>query len=126
SGYVQLDYDGVQDVDRRKALLMEDPHVAAVFRTASGAGLRVLVPVTPAPQNDEQYKQAFAAVRDLVYEDDLDGSTKDVARLSFVSVDPDLYVNRDAEPVPVTYTSTAPMKAAAPVGESIPNGERND
>lgn len=109
SGIVQLDFDDVDDVEDRKARLREDPHVLAVFITTSGNGLRLLAPVNPAPKDDAEHKQAFEAVRELFHEDDLDDATKDVARLSFVSHDPDIYVNADAEPVNVSYTAPAPV-----------------
>ena len=101
SGLVHFDFDHPPDLQEAKARLMQDPLIVYVFVSPSGAGLKVAV-WADGIVDDRTYKQAWNTV--LAYFErtypDLavanDKACKDIARLCFVSHDPDLYSNPDA------------------------------
>jgi hypothetical protein len=95
SGLMALDFDilgsKITDVERR---LRKDPHVFTIFTSPSGDGLKVLYRVEDIT-TDEVFKQCFKQVRFLYPE--LDRSGCNINRACFVSHDPDLYINPEAE-----------------------------
>jgi P4 family phage/plasmid primase-like protien len=79
-----------------------DPHVAAAFVSPSGNGLKIVFRV---PADAAKHAASFAAVRRHVkqtYGVNVDEAAKDVARLCFVSHDPNAFWNPDAVPLDVT------------------------
>ena len=97
TGLIHLDYDKLNDVQEVKSKLTKQPHVYATFISPSGKGLKVFVQC----DNDKtQHEAAFNKIKQ--YYDELldiksDSNVKDILRLSFVSYDPDLYLNKDSE-----------------------------
>lgn len=88
------------DIDVHKAKIAAIPSCVFVFVSPSGTGLKGALHVPPtAIQNDDDFKRLFHQVasyfKQVGY--DIDNSCKDVRRLCFVSHDPDVYVNWDAE-----------------------------
>jgi hypothetical protein len=83
--------------------LLGSPHVWALFLSPSGAGLKVIFRV---PADAAKHLGSFLAVERHVLKltsIQIDQSGKDLARLCFLSFDPDLYHNPDAieiEPLP--------------------------
>lgn len=106
SSLICLDYDDVEDAAAVKEDLREDPHVVAFFDSVSGTGLKVLVPVDPAPKDNEEQALAFEALSSRWARWGLrpDRAAKDVSRLCFTSWDPELYASEEAEPVKVNYS----------------------
>lgn len=108
SGLVCLDADDLDDRAATREALARSPHVLAVFDSPSGEhsqGLKVLVPVAPPPEDNDQNHQAYAAAAHAVgLTQDVDASTKDVSRLCYVSWDPRLHLNPDAVPVEISYS----------------------
>jgi hypothetical protein len=120
SGLLALDLDADQnpglDLAALRPRLEQDPHTYACFSSVGGRGLCVLVPV-PAEAHHHQacfraveayYRQTFGVVLD---------SLPDVARARFVSHDPHLYHNAQAQtwalppadaPAPAASTAAAP------------------
>jgi VirE N-terminal domain len=99
TGIVHGDLDDVSDVDAVKDVLCQDPCTAYCFVSPSGNGLKLGVHV-PLVTSDAGYKHAWQAVSDVYrqqYGVAWDVSGKDIARLCFVSYDPALYWNPDAE-----------------------------
>lgn len=97
SGLLHLDYDKLDNVQDVKSKIISNPHTYATFVSPSGKGVKVLVKC----DNDlSTHKYAFNSLRDY-YDNYLgiesDRSVKDVLRLCFISHDPDLYINEDAE-----------------------------
>jgi len=95
SGFICIDIDDLDDVDQVKAQLSEDPYTYAVFESVSGTGLAVLVRINP-----DQHREAFQGLKEyykLRYGLEIDEGCKDVSRARFVSYDPELQVNKDAD-----------------------------
>ncbi|GAB3721109.1 hypothetical protein GCM10027594_01350 [Hymenobacter agri] len=79
--------------------LAGDPYVMAVFQSAGGVGLVVCL-LSPATTNEQQYQASWrAAVRYLGEQHAVaaDAACKDFARFRFVSYDPALFYNPNAE-----------------------------
>jgi hypothetical protein len=122
SGIIHADLDHLPDLAATKAALCDDPSVVYVFSSPSGTGLKVGRHILPVA-DDAAYKHAWHAVRadcERRYGVTWDPSGKDVARLCYLSYDPDIYVNFEAhvfdvrpapapEPTPPTRTRHAPL-----------------
>ena len=93
SGVLCLDFDHLGDLARdARDRVAQDPHTIAAFLSASGGGVKVLVPVKP---DEAGHKESFAVARDYFKERHrlgADEACKDVGRLCFVSYDPDMPV----------------------------------
>ncbi len=94
---VILDFDHIEDIDKVKQIISECQNTHLAFTSPSGDGLKVLVKVD---SELEYHLQAFQQVVNF-YEEltgaEIDQSGKDVARLTFLSYDPELYYNPDSE-----------------------------
>jgi hypothetical protein len=122
SGIVHMDLDDLADVAATKQALRTDPHVVYVFVSPSAIGLKAGIHV-PIVDDDQGYKHAWHTVR-AAYEQQYgvtwDPSGKDVSRLCFVSYDPELSMNLDAEifdvplapppPTPEPYKEPGPRQ----------------
>ena len=121
---VDLDELGQRLPDLR-AKLDVDPHVIAVFLSPSGEGLKVLLFVGG---DAAQHRDAFLAAEAYfkrTYDVEIDKACKDVARLCFVSYDPDLKVKPEVIPLPllepvkdVVAEETAPKAAKSEQAKS--------
>lgn len=119
SGLVHFDFDHPPNLTEARARLMEDPWIAYAFVSPSGDGLKVAV-WAEGIVDDPTYKHAWGTV--LAYFErtypDLavanDAHCKDIARLCFVSVDPELYVNPDPRLYAVPRKAAAAQPARAP------------
>ena len=94
---LHLDYDKLDNVKEVKAKIISIPNTYAAFISPSGNGIKVLV---KSNNNETTHLYAFNALKE--YYDEIigissDKAVKDVLRLCFVSSDPDLYLNEDAE-----------------------------
>ena len=109
SGLMCIDLDKIpadvfaSERDRLKA----DPHTFALFTSPSGNGLKLLVQV---PRNKDQHRDAFKSVVEYVDSPYTDPTTSDPARACFLSWDPDLYLNKDAEVFIPTVRLVAPVE----------------
>jgi Protein of unknown function (DUF3631)/VirE N-terminal domain len=97
SGLLCADLDGLNGslLDARRKLL-SSPYAWAVFTSPSGDGLKVVFRV---PAEVAQHAGSFRAVEQHVREltgVQIDEACKDVARLCFLSFDPELYHNANA------------------------------
>jgi hypothetical protein len=121
SGLVALDIDAKLnpglEVATDRARVEADSYTYACFISASGGGLCVLVRIPPTHHED-----SFRAL-ERYYKEELGltvDSLPDVCRLRFVSYDPALYVNEEAEvfaellspPVPVAPPTPRPAPVA--------------
>jgi VirE N-terminal domain len=99
SGLLHVDMDHLRDVAAMKQALSDDPYLAFAFISPSGGGLKAGVRI-PIVTSAEQYAYAWHTVRaayEQRYSASWDQATKDVARLCFVSYDPGIYVNFEAQ-----------------------------
>ena len=97
SGLIVLDFD---HTDEQTESLMEamksDEYVIAAFRSPSGYGVKVLL-YADAIRNDDDHKVFFSAAENYIlqkYGLKIDKACKDIARLTFLSYDPDIYVSK--------------------------------
>jgi hypothetical protein len=93
NGVICLDIDHVADPEVLKQRASKLGWVMAAFVTPSGQGLKVIVKTTATP---ETFKQTEAQVADAFLEATgcaRDNRCKDIARIQFVSYDPDMYYN---------------------------------
>lgn len=107
SGWLQADFDLKDNplladagaVAAKRAALLDDPYIGAVFVGPSGEGLKAVVSIDPERHKDSWFA-AEIHFRD-VHGLRLDKATKDPMRLCFVSHDPDLETSEDFTPIPV-------------------------
>jgi hypothetical protein len=100
AGQVALDIDDLSrpEIDKLFYLAVSDPHCRALYETASGAGVRLIVPVS-GRLHAEEHALAFDQVAKYVsarYGVRIDESGSDVCRASFVSYDGRLFCNSRA------------------------------
>jgi len=97
SGVACLDYDYIDDLDVLIENVNKDKYTLASFISPSGNGLKVLVKIPPV-SNDEDYKSFYIELQKHFNKyGKTDESTKDIARATFVSYDPNLFINTDSE-----------------------------
>jgi hypothetical protein len=97
NGIVCLDIDGVDDPASLKEKCKEIPWASAAFITPSGRGLKVIVQTDA---TTEVYKTVEESVAAAFYKEtgiQRDNHCKDIARIQFVSYDPDVYINESSE-----------------------------
>ncbi len=97
TGLILADLDHLPDVENIFNLLKQDPHVVFIFRSPSGVGLKVAVR-SEGITEDQDIKRLFAAFEHYLWENyqlKIDPACKDISRLTFVSYDPDLYLNEN-------------------------------
>jgi len=97
NGIICLDLDGVEDPRSLKNVCKTLPYVYAAFITPSGKGLKVIIKTS---SNTEDYKKTEELVSKRFFEDTgfmRDNHCKDIARIQFLSYDPDLYYNENSE-----------------------------
>ena len=92
-----LDEPGTDRITVLYGALAKDPHVVFLFLSPTGSGLKVGFKV---PADAAKHTASFSAVTDhmkQVYGEDIDPACRNLSRLCFVSHDPGLHVNWDAE-----------------------------
>ena len=97
NGVICLDLDSVEDPQSLKNTCKTLPYVYAAFITPSGKGLKVIIKTS---SNTEDYKKTEELVSNRFFEDTgfmRDNHCKDIARIQFLSYDPDLYCNIKSE-----------------------------
>jgi len=96
NGIICLDIDHVEDPEALKAKCKNLGWVMAAFVTPSGKGLKVIVKTHATV---ETYKQTELQVAEAFLEatgSSRDNRCKDIARIQYVSYDPELYYNPDS------------------------------
>lgn len=112
SGLICADIDKVPDRLKELAITAwNDQHVVAAFVSPTGTGLKIVFRTDSFDSVREHVASHYRAV--------VDEAAKDVARLCFVSHDPEAFYNEEAEPLPAvelrpTANRTAPMVLTAP------------
>jgi hypothetical protein len=113
SGLFHFDVDGLDDVEKHKQLISSFPGIVFCFVSTSGTGLKgaVKVPVD-AIKNDADFKAVFSYFQTFFKEHGytIDNACKDVRRLCFVSNDPDIYINYDADIVNPVIAKPSPQQ----------------
>ena len=95
TGFLIPDLDHLPDVEEVFKLVSQDANIWFVFRSPSGKGLKCSLR-SNGISTDADIKKFFAAADRYFSEKyglKLDPSCKDISRLTFVSYDPDLFIN---------------------------------
>jgi hypothetical protein len=120
SGVMVLDFDHVVDLESLRGAVQADSVVVFAFVSPGGDGLKVGIRVPPAA-NGDTHKKAYSAAlryssREWGAEASADKQCSDVARLCFVSHDPDAYINEAAECLDVSSSDKLPTQVSERVG----------
>jgi predicted P-loop ATPase len=109
SGFIAIDIDGLKDLNHVREQICCDNHFYAVFVSCGGAGLCAIAKINP-----KLHLESFNYLNKYLYEKyniiEVDEKCKDVSRARFVSYDPDLYINKDAEVVKVKAYTKKPKE----------------
>lgn len=111
SGLMCLDFDNVNILPEKLS-----PYVLAKFLSPSGTGLKALIKI-PIVKNDKQYKEYFAAIEKEFPE--VDGSGKDISRLTYMSWDPGILVNTNS----IQWTKK--IEASPPLSQGVHKVQSN-
>jgi hypothetical protein len=96
SGLICLDFDGFEDINTLtsfKEKVNSDEHTFASFISPSGLGLKVIVKIPAIASEHKGYFKGLEVHFDSKY---FDTTSKNPARLCFLTFDPDLYHNPDS------------------------------
>jgi putative DNA primase/helicase len=97
TGFLIPDLDHLADVDAVFDLLSQDEHVYFAFKSPSGNGIKCGVRADGV-KTDDDIKRMFAAVDRYfseTYSIKIDPACKDICRLTFISYDPLLFINKN-------------------------------
>lgn len=97
SGFAMLDLDHVTNLKDVTDKINKDTYTFSSFISPSGDGLKVLVKI-PLVDSDANYKTFYVKLQEYYakyYEPD--ESTKDISRATYVSYDPELYLNLESK-----------------------------
>ena len=96
NGLMCLDIDHIENPEQLKEQCKKLNYVYSAFVTPSGKGLKVMI---KSPANSENYRQIELQVSETFTQDTgaiRDNHCKDIARIQFVSHDPELYINENS------------------------------
>ena len=97
SGFSIMDFDNIKDLTKLIEQVNSDKYTYSSFVSPSGNGLKVLVKIPPV-SDDKTYKEYYYELQGHYNQyAETDDSTKDIGRGSFISSDPNLYLNMDSE-----------------------------
>lgn len=97
SGFSIMDFDNIKDLTKLIEQVNSDKYTYSSFVSPSGNGLKVLVKIPPV-SDDKTYKEYYYELQSHYNQyAETDDSTKDIGRGSFISSDPNLYLNMDSE-----------------------------
>jgi hypothetical protein len=112
SGLLCADLDELDDqLNEVRAKLLKSPHLWALFLSPTGDGLKCVFRLQA---DADTHKASFHAVEEHVRDltgVQIDESCSDVARLCFLSHDPDGYLEEDAVELPPLEAETPPTAA---------------
>lgn len=96
SGRIVIDLDGLKDnVYDVKDAISEDPYTEAVFISAGGRGLAVVIKI-----DGNKHVESFLHLEKYYKSNfglDVDQSCKNVARIRYVTSDPDIFINMESK-----------------------------
>lgn len=91
SGFIVLDFDGVEDCQAKKEFLMQNDFMYASWISPSGHGVKGLVRIA----NGNKHREHFQALKDIFT--DADNSGINQSRVCYESYDPEILVNEEAK-----------------------------
>jgi len=96
TGLTVMDFDHVEDIPAFKKKLAGCKIVFAAFVSPSGDGVKAIIR-TPAVKDKESHVGTWLSLKEFFNSKFLDESGKDFTRLCYLTHDPDIYVNEEAE-----------------------------
>jgi len=95
SGLVTIDFDHVDDVQRLKALLLDEKRIetALLFVSPSGKGLKWIIKKNRTEMGHTDFFMAVAHYIRKTYQINIDPSGKDVSRACFLPYDPEVFIH---------------------------------
>ena len=100
--FMVFDFDHANDLVSLRTNIIQDPRTFATFTSPSGDGLKVVFRLSKPVHENATYTATYLPLLsdlETLTGEKPDRATKDVARPTFFSSDPDIYVNWDAEPI---------------------------
>jgi hypothetical protein len=96
NGLICLDIDGIQNAKAVKETCKTIDWVYAAFITPSGQGLKVLVKTNATPETYKETELKVAEAFLTMTGCSRDNHCKDIARIQYVSYDPEIYINENS------------------------------
>jgi predicted P-loop ATPase len=96
SGLIQIDLDKVSNIEAVKAEIEKDQYTFAVFLSPTGTGLKIIVVI---PDKTDLHENVFYALEKYYlskYRLTIDKTCKDVCRLMFLTIDENVFINKNA------------------------------
>ena len=120
SGILCVDLDSLNgNLDSIREKLLQDKHVMACFVSPTGSGLKALIPIQADAGSHEASFRAAQRLFQERYGIAIDEQCKDVARLCFVSADPNILVRDSAEILQPVGTRQEPAPEADPYDKLV-------
>jgi len=123
SGIFLVDIDNV-DPASTKDKLAKLPYTVFAFTSPSGNGVKAGIRIDPTLiTNDQDFKRMYQCIEPWLATLDItiDPACKDVRRLCFISHDPDMYINYEAEPIDYNALHATPIQEPPLAVKSIIN-----
>lgn len=99
TGFIIPDLDHLPDLESLFRQLMQDPYIWFAFRSPGGDGIKCALRAEGISCDDD-IKRFFRAMHNYfvqTYQISVDNACKDISRLTFISSDPDTYINPDPQ-----------------------------
>lgn len=96
SGLACFDLDDLDNIQELKEKIVNDNFTHLLFISPSGKGLKLIVKI-PYVENDEEYKSYWKAISKHYDLNSSDESCKDISRACYLSIDRELYFNKDSK-----------------------------
>ena len=97
SGLACLDFDHLPNLIESQQKINKDKYTLSSFISPSGDGLKVLVKI-PLVGNDSDYKSFYTELQKHYNQyGETDEATKDIARATYLTYDPELFINTESE-----------------------------
>jgi len=93
NGLICLDIDHIEEPENLKTKCKSLPYVYSAFVTPSGKGLKVLIKTDATLETYKETELKVAEKFKLDTDAIRDNHCKDIARIQFVSYDPEIYIN---------------------------------
>jgi hypothetical protein len=94
SGFVCVDFDHILELEDLKKRICGNEYTYMAFISPSGDGLKVIIKI---PASIDTHADSCRAITDYFKEEDALDEFRDVARVCFISYDPDIYFNPDSK-----------------------------
>lgn len=102
SGFIHIDFDKVENLEKSMELLKKDPFSFSVFLSPSGNGIKVLVKIS---NNKNEHSKCFKSLEIYYHKEynlTIDPLCKDISRAMFLSYDPNIFINENSEVFEIT------------------------